>query len=190
MLNEASLADRIVRLSYKATKKRKAPFVSVCFPVKRLKSMKQENRNTVGAVLWLALSCVLHIVLFRSKLDMSIPVIRRLLYVVLAVVFTLPLHELIHCVFMKMTGMKSVRIEFARDPLGIPSLRASAQGEIRGKKRILVFLAPFILLTLVPDILFLLHERIPFLFFIMALCNAAGCCFDVADIARSIRDCR
>lgn len=143
--------------------------------------MKQDSRN---AILWLIASCGIHIVLFRSKLDMGMPIALRLLFVILAVVITLPLHELIHCVFMRIFGLRNARIEFGRDPLGIPSLRSTANGEVRGWRRIVILLSPFVLLTLVPDLLFIMNERIHFLLFIAAMCNSAGCYFDAADAVR------
>ena len=100
------------------------------------------------------------------------------------------LHEIIHCIFMKLFGLRGARIEIAKDPLGLPSLRAVAQGEVWGWKQIVIFLAPFMLLTVVPDLLFFLSDKVHFLFFIIAMCNAAGCCFDVAEVARDINKSR
>lgn len=152
--------------------------------------MKQGNRKSISVFLWLILSCVFHIVLFRGKLDMNTPIVLRLFFVILAVVITLPLHEIIHCIFMKLFGLRGARIEIAKDPLGLPSLRAVAQGEVWGWKQIVIFLAPFMLLTVVPDLLFFLSDKVHFLFFIIAMCNAAGCCFDVAEVARDINKSR
>ncbi|MCQ2458017.1 MAG: metalloprotease family protein [Clostridia bacterium] len=148
--------------------------------------MKQGNKNTAGAIIWLAVSCAVHMILFRGKLDMNIPVVTRILFAVITVAVTLPLHEMIHWVFMKLCGMKEVRISFGRDPLGIPSLRTSAQGEMHGWKRIITLLAPLLLLTAVPDILFFFSDRIRFPFFLAALCNAAGCYFDLTDVATEV----
>lgn len=150
--------------------------------------MKLNTKNPVGAVLWLAVTCMIHIVLFRSKLDMNTPILQRLLFVILAIMVTLPLHEIIHCVFMKLFGLKGARIEFAKDPMGFPSLHAIAQGEVHGWKRNIILLAPFILLTAAPDLLFCLNERVHFLLFIVAMCNAAGCYFDVADVINRQRE--
>ncbi len=145
--------------------------------------MKQKNANTTGAVLWTVLSCAIHIALFRNKIDLSLPVISRLLFFILAVMITLPLHEIIHCVFMMAVGLKNARVRFGRDPLGIPSLRSVAGGEVHGSKRVIFLAAPFLLLTVIPDIIFFLSEKIFLLFFIMSVCNLAGCYFDLTDIA-------
>lgn len=83
---------------------------------------------------------------------------------------------------MRLFGLKDARIGFGKDPLGMPSVRAVAGGTVSGWRRIIIFLAPFILLTVVPDILFFFSDRVPLLFFIMAMCNAAGCCFDAAEV--------
>lgn len=148
--------------------------------------MDQKNRNTAGLVLWVVLACAVHILLFRDRLESDVPVITRLLYILLAIAVTLPLHEVIHWVFMKLSGLKDARIEFARDPQGIPSLRTVAGSRLHGGKWIVILLAPFLLLTVVPDIVFLLIGRIPLLIFIMIMCNAAGCSFDMMDVIREI----
>ncbi|MBP5432121.1 hypothetical protein, partial [Ruminococcus sp.] len=88
--------------------------------------MKQDKYTPIIAVLWILMVCVLHIVLFRAKVNMDIPIIQRLLFVLAAVLVTLPLHELIHFLFMKIFRMEDARIERAKDPLGLPSLRAIA----------------------------------------------------------------
>lgn len=149
--------------------------------------MNQDNRQRMGVIIWPAISCALHFVLFRSKLDTEMQMNSRLLFALLAIIITLPLHEVIHCVFMKLFGMKNARIEFARDPSGMPSLRAIAQGGIHGIKRAVMYAAPFLLLTVVPDIFFLLSDRVHFVFFIAAMCNSAGCYFDMVEALRSIK---
>jgi len=144
--------------------------------------IRRESTNETEKInrfaIWFVLSCVIHIALFRSKLDLSLSVLQSFAFALLAMISTLPFHEMIHFCTMKLFGMKDVRIEVARDPTGIPSLRTVAQGEIDGGRRIAVFLAPFVLLTLVPDVVFLMADRIPLLFFIVAMCNAAGCYLD------------
>ena len=144
--------------------------------------MKPNAKTQTGIILWTVCACAIHILLFRSKLDISLPIPQRLAFAVLAVVATLPLHETLHWVCMKLLGMPHARIEFAKDPLGLPSLRAIAQGFVTGWKRIVLYLTPFLLLTVVPDILFLLNAQVHFLFFIMAMCNAAGCYFDLVAV--------
>ena len=149
--------------------------------------MKQENRTAVGAAVWSAASCAIHMVFFKGKLDTAAPIAVRLLFAVLAIGLTLPLHEVIHYLFMRLFGIKHAAIELGRDPLGLPSLRTAAREEVRGGKWVVILLAPFLLLTPAPDILFCLSERVHLLFFIMAIANSAGCYFDLADVVRNMR---
>lgn len=109
---------------------------------------------------------------------MDIPIIQRLLFILVAVLVTLPLHELIHYMFMKVFRMEDARIERAKDPLGLPSLRAIAKGEISRWKRLVIFLVPLFILTIIPDIIFCFADHVELIFVIIAMCNAAGCCFD------------
>ena len=140
--------------------------------------MKQDKYTHIIAVLWILMVCILHIVLFRAKVNMDIPIIQRLLFVLAAVLVTLPLHELIHFLFMKIFRMEDARIERAKDPLGLPSLRATAKGEISGWKRLVIYLAPLFALTIIPDIIFCFADHVELFFVIIVMCNAAGCCFD------------
>ncbi|MBQ4434891.1 MAG: DUF3267 domain-containing protein, partial [Clostridia bacterium] len=84
----------------------------------------------------------------------------------------------------KMFRMENARIEKARDPLGLPALRAVAEGEIPKWKRRIIFLAPFIIMTVIPDMIFCLADHAALIFVIIAMCNAAGCCFDVLAALR------
>ena len=140
------------------------------------------KRKKNAAILFAVAACAAQIVLFRHMVRMEEAIPVRILWTVLAVVVTLPLHEAIHWIVMVLCGMKDARIEFARDPLGLPSLRAIARGNVSGAKRVIVFLAPFLLLTVLPDVLFCTAGQIHLFFFIMAVCNAAGSCFDLAEV--------
>ena len=90
--------------------------------------MKQDKYTPIAVVLWVSVMCIVHIVLFRAKVNMDIPIVQRILLVIAAVMVTFPLHELIHFLFMKMFRMENTRIEKAKDPLGLPALRAVAEG--------------------------------------------------------------
>ena len=143
--------------------------------------MNRPKRKTVFVAAYIAVACLAHIVLFRNKVNTDISVVIRLLSALAASAVTLLLHELIHGFFMKMLGMNNVKIQFAKDRTGLPSLRTAADGQLFGAKRILVLMAPFVLLTVIPDVIFCFLGSVELLFFIAAVCNAAGCCFDVMD---------
>ncbi len=110
---------------------------------------------------------------------MSMAAPLRILLMLCAIAVTLPLHETIHWVFMRIFGMKNARIEFAIDPLGLPSMRTVANGQMSLRKARVTLIAPFVLLTCIPDVLFIFMEEIPLFLFIAVLSNAAGCFFDI-----------
>ena len=143
--------------------------------------MNPAKRNQLVLCL-IAIACFVHVLVFRGKVNMDIPIVKRILFAILALAVTLPVHELIHFLLMNLFGAKDVKIEVAKDPLGFPSLRTIGRGELPAWKRIIVLLAPFFILTLVPDVLFLSMEKVEIFFFIVAMGNSAGCCFDIADV--------
>lgn len=147
-------------------------------------TMRQEKMNSTASLVLIALSCILHVVIFRGKVDMNHSVIYRILSALLAIVIVLPIHELIHWISMRFFGRKDARIEIARDPLGLPSLRTIAGGKIENWKNNIILLAPFFLLTVIPDVIFLYSDRIAFVLFIAAVGNSAGCCFDLLAVLR------
>ena len=147
-------------------------------------NMAIKKTDSTASLALIALSCILHVVIFRGKVDMNHSVIYRILSAVLAVVIVLPIHELIHWISMRFFGRKDARIEIARDPLGLPSLRTIASGKIENWKNNIILLAPFFLLTVIPDVIFLYSDRIAFVLFIAAVGNSAGCCFDLLAVLR------
>lgn len=144
----------------------------------------QKKTDSAASLALIALSCILHVVIFRGKVDMNHSVIYRILSALLAVVIVLPIHELIHWISMCFFGRKDARIEIARDPFGLPSLRTIASGKIENWKNNIILLAPFFLLTVIPDAIFLFSDRIAIALFIAAASNSAGCCFDLLAVLR------
>lgn len=115
---------------------------------------------------------------------MNHSVIHRILSALLAIVIVIPIRESIHWFSMRFFGMKDARIEMARDPLGLPSLRTIAGGKIENWKNNIILLAPFFLLTVIPDVIFVFSDRIAIALFIAAVSNSAGCCFDLLAVIR------
>lgn len=138
-----------------------------------------KEKKVFSTAVLMILFFVFHIVVFRGKLDTDISIIKRILSAILAIVFTLPAHEFIHCFFMKIFGLKDIRIETARDPLGFISLRTTASGKTYGWKNIGILLGPFMMLTIIPDVVFVFMNDVPFGLWIVSLANSAGCCFDL-----------
>ena len=149
--------------------------------------IKKPNARTAAFAVWTVISCAVHILLFRGKVGMELPVLQRMLIAVVAVAFVLFVHEGIHLVFMKLFGLGKVKLIFARDKLGIPTPGVLAQKQGTKRQEIIMRLAPFVLLTLLPDILFAFYSGVHLLFFLMALANCAGCFYDLLVVRRLLK---
>ena len=144
--------------------------------------IRKPNARTAAFAVWTVISCAVHILLFRGKVGMELPVWQRMLMAVAAVAFVLFVHEGIHMVFMKLFGLGKVKLIFAKDKLGVPmpGVRAERQGT-KGQE-IVLRLAPFVFLTIFPDFLFLFCTDVPLFFFLVVIANSAGCFYDVMDV--------
>lgn len=152
--------------------------------------LDKARSSPYGMVVWICISSILHIFLFKSNVKNDYQAIQRVLMVFIAFVFALPIHELIHFVFMKIFYKGKVVIEYAKDPVGFPTLRTRAlsQGEIANWQKIVVSLAPFVFLTLLLDVAFIFCSKVALLFFIVAVANSAGCYFDIIDALKILQN--
>lgn len=137
--------------------------------------------NPFFNVIWIALICVIHIVLFKSKVNMDYQIWQRILIAFIAVFCTFTIHELIHFVFFKMFGGSNVKIRIIKSPVGLPTLGTEAQVDFKKWQLIITYLAPFVFLTLLSDIAFLFCDKVELLFFVLSVCNCAGCFYDIVE---------
>ena len=138
--------------------------------------------NPFAMIVWLVFSCAVHIVLFKSKVNSDYEIWQRILTMIIAVCFTFSIHELLHFVFMKMFCKGSVKIKIMKGPLGLPTLGTVAQGEFRKLQLVIIYLAPFVFLTLLFDIIFMFCARVELIFFVVSVCNSVGCFYDIVDV--------
>lgn len=138
--------------------------------------------NTLTFAVWTLVTCAVHVVLFRGEVNMDLPAVQRIAMAVLAVVCILFVHEGIHYIFMKLFFRGKVRLVFVRDKLGIPTPGVQAEGHATKGQKIIVWLAPFWFLTVLPDVIFMFSPGIHLFFFIVAIGNCAGCFYDVMDV--------
>lgn len=144
--------------------------------------IKKLNARTAAFAVWTVISCAVHILLFRGKVGMELPVLQRMLIAVVAVAFVLLVHEGIHMVFMKLFGLGKVKLIFAKDKLGVPTPGVLAERQGTKGQEIVLRLAPFVFLTIFPDFLFLFCTSVPLFFFLVVIANCAGCFYDVMDV--------
>ncbi len=137
--------------------------------------------NPLAFAIWTLVSCGVHILLFQAKVRTDHPLWQRLLIAVAAIACILLVHEWIHAVFMKIFYRGKVRLIFAKGLLGLPMPGVTTTGRAKKWQEIIMLLSPFVLLTLLPDVIFVLSPAIEPFFFFVAIGNCAGCFHDLAD---------
>lgn len=143
--------------------------------------LKKIKENPFSIVIWLGMMVAIHFLLFIAKIDKDISLLMRIVSLFVAIIVILIGHEVIHYIFMRVFGGKNAKIEFAKDPIGIPGLRAIAYGEFERWQLVIIFMAPFCLLTLLLDIILAFTGKIMLGLFIIAVGNSVGCFFDIID---------
>ena len=143
--------------------------------------LKKLKTNPFALILWIMISCLIHIVLFRAKVNPVDQIWQRILTTILAFSLTLLMHECLHFVFMKVFCKGKVRIIVAKGPLGFPTLGTVAQAEFQPWQTVLIYLAPFVFLTLLVDFILMFCVSIELFFFLVSICNCAGCFYDLVD---------
>lgn len=146
------------------------------------------RKSPYGLVVWVGIVSVLHIVLFKDKIRTDYQIVQRIIFALLGFAFTVSVHELIHCFFMKLFSLRNIKIEVARDPIiGVPTLRTVGRGEVDKWKRIVIYLAPFVFLTLLLDISFIFCTKAELFFFVVVVCNSVGCYIDLIETLMMLR---
>lgn len=90
------------------------------------------GKRTYLAVALIIISFAFHMMAFRDRVYFDISMPKRLMIALAAIVLIMPVHELIHWALMKLFGLKNVKIEITKDPLGFISLRTTAKGRVYG----------------------------------------------------------
>lgn len=132
-------------------------------------------------IIWIVLICAIHILLFKSKVNMEYQIWQRILIALISVFFTFTIHELIHFVFFKAFGGSNVKIRIINGPIGLPTLGTTAQADFKKWQLVIAYLAPFVFLTLLSDIAFIFCDKVELLFFVVSVCNCAGCFYDIVE---------
>lgn len=140
------------------------------------------NKNkSLNSIAWLIFSCVVHIVLFRSKVMIDYQVRQRILLMIIALGVVFPTHEFLHFLFAKVFCKGKVKITIVKSPIGLPTIGVITQGYLQKWQLFIFRLAPFVILTVVPDVIFLFCTRVELLFFIVSLANCVGSFYDIAE---------
>jgi len=139
------------------------------------------KKNPYVCMAWVMLSTVVHIALFKTKVEVNYQIWQRILAMIIALGITFPLHELLHFAFAKIFCKGKVEIKMVKSPIGLPTIGVVAQGEFHKWKLVIFYLAPFMLLTVFFDVLFIFYNKVGLVFFIIPLCNSAGSFYDIIE---------
>lgn len=142
--------------------------------------IRQLKASLAAQIVWIALMIIVHIIIYKSKIEV-VAIWVRIIYAIIAIIITLPLHELCHYVLWTIFSKGKAKIELGIDPAGVPGIKTSVHAALTWKQKLIGFMAPLFFLTIIPDIIFLFSENIYLFFFIMSIINAAGCYYDVLD---------
>lgn len=68
-----------------------------------------------------------------------------------------------------------------KSPLGLPTLGTVAQVTFTKGQYAIIYLAPFVGLTLLIDAALIFCTQVELIFYVVPLCNCAGCFYDIVD---------
>ncbi len=140
------------------------------------------NKNkSVASIVWLMFSCVVHIVLFKSKVNIDYQVWQRILLMIIALGLVFSIHELLHFAFAKIFCKDWVKITIVKSPIGLPTIGVIAQGSFKKWQLIIFRLAPFVILTVILDVIFVFCTKVELMFFIVSLANCVGSFYDIVE---------
>ena len=137
--------------------------------------------NPYASIVWLLFSCVVHIFLFKEKVNVDNQIWHRILIMIIALCLVFPMHELLHFVFAKMVSKGKVKIGIVKSPIGLPTFGVTAQGEFQKWQLVIFYLAPFVVLTVILDVIFVFCIKVELLFFVVSLSNCVGSFYDIVE---------
>lgn len=144
--------------------------------------IKKLRKSNVGMIIWILISFVmLHFAIGNEGIEASLS--RRIVTAIVAVVITVPSHELIHAIAMKLfsKGKVTIKLKPIKLKVGGFGFMTVSQGDMKKWQRFIVYILPFLVLTVLPTfIIFILGKYYLFVYF-LAICNCAGAYFDLLD---------
>ncbi|GEM_PF-6620312 len=142
--------------------------------------------NPFAICLWMSVAIMLHIFWLKPKTVIIPDVKLRLAVAFVAIVFTLTLHELIHFFMARVLCEKKPHIKISRDLMGIPAPVTFFDGSASAPRKIIIWLAPLVLMTVGLDIAFIFMPKITLFLLIVAGSNLAGCFYDILDVLETL----
>ena len=137
--------------------------------------------SPIGLIVWTALVCGSFILLTGGNYREAYTAAERLIWVIAALVFVFVAHELAHALTASVLCGCKIRIKLMKDPVGLPALASLFPSDAGKGRKIAIYLAPLLLLTVVPTLISVFAWRHLLLFYI-AMLNCVGAYFDIIDI--------
>lgn len=142
--------------------------------------MLNKNKSIVSIV-WLIFSCVVHTALFKSKVNFDYQIRQRILIMIIALGMIFLIHELLHFIFAKIFCKGKVKITIVKSPIGLPTIGVITQGSFQRWQLFVFRLAPFVILTVVLDVIFMFSTKVELIFYIVSLANCVGSFYDIFE---------
>lgn len=140
------------------------------------------NKNkSIASIVWLIFSCVVHIALFKSKVNFDYQIRQRILIMIIALGMVFLIHELLHFIFAKIFCKGKVKITIVKSPIGLPTIGVITQGSFQRWQLFVFRLAPFVILTVVLDVIFMFSTKVELIFYIVSLANCVGSFYDIFE---------
>ena len=140
------------------------------------------NKNkSIASIVWLIFSCVVHTALFKSKVNFDYQIRQRILIMIIALGMVFLIHELLHFIFAKIFCKGKVKITIVKSPIGLPTIGVITQGSFQRWQLFVFRLAPFVILTVVLDVIFMFSTKVELIFYIVSLANCVGGFYDIFE---------
>ena len=105
--------------------------------------------NPTGTVIWIVLTCGSYILFMGGQYRELYTPKERMPWVIMALVFVLIAHEMVHAIVALVLTRKKVQIKVAKDPIGLPTLGTFYTDNIGKCGKLAIHIAPFITLTII-----------------------------------------
>jgi len=144
-----------------------------------MKIIKRLRNSTAVMLVWVILSCFVLYNIGGNECIRGTTLKQRIIVTVVALLFTLIVHELIHAGVMKVFIKGEVKIKFIKMKAGRFGLATIMHGELEKWQKFIVFTLPFIILTVISIVVFIKWDI--YFVYLVAVINSAGTYFDLLD---------
>lgn len=142
--------------------------------------MTNEKKTSVYTdTIWIVLTCVVHFLLFRSKLYVSSQSWQQILTMIIVSGLTYLMHRLLHFVFIKFFCKSGMKIKDVDNLVELSAIDPVAKEECHKWQFVIIYLAPFVVLTLLVDVICMFCAEVNLIFCVVAISNCVMCFDDI-----------